>query len=169
MAELDQMIERIQEEVKAVSERADLPDGFLELKEIKDGRSLWIVEPVSKSCSKMVFSIMTKGRKGQKYFSVAVKISILSKIPPPETAEVVMQESDAPNCRLNFMQGDTEIIPYLHDLILYYVEHFEPSDKFGCCHRYKECSAEKKCIHPDPFYAKACWYRKNLEAGKVFY
>lgn len=41
---------------------------------------------------------------------------------------------------------------------------------FGCCSRYKECSKQKKCIHPDYFYASAsCQYKKHLEAGQIFY
>ena len=169
MVAYDKLIDDIRSEISTISESADLPDGFLDLQEVKDGHSLWIIEPVSKRRSKMIFSITTRGKKDQKYISIAVKISMLTKVQPPETAEVVMKESDAPNCKLNFLHGESEILLYLHDLILYYTEHFEPSDKFGCCHRYKECSAERKCIHPDPFYSKACWYRKNLENGKVFY
>lgn len=40
---------------------------------------------------------------------------------------------------------------------------------FGCCSQYEKCSREKHCIHPDLLYATACMYRKNLEAGKIFY
>lgn len=40
---------------------------------------------------------------------------------------------------------------------------------FGCCSLYKECSKEKHCLHSDLLYATACMYRKNLEAGKIFY
>ena len=43
---------------------------------------------------------------------------------------------------------------------------FEP---FGCCEKYVECSDEKRCLHKDPTYATACMYRKNLEAGRIFY
>jgi len=169
MVEYDKMIDAIQNEITTISESANLPKGFLDLQEVKGGHSLWIIEPVSKLRSKMVFSITTRGKKEQKYFSILVKISMLANVPSPEKAEVIMKESDAPNCRLNFLHGNSELLPYLHDMISYYVEHFEPSDKFGCCHRYKECSDERKCIHPDQFYSKACWYRKNLENGKVFY
>lgn len=42
-------------------------------------------------------------------------------------------------------------------------------NNFGCCDLYLECSNEKKCIHPDLIYAIACFYRKNLSAGKIFY
>lgn len=40
---------------------------------------------------------------------------------------------------------------------------------FGCCAFYEKCSDAKKCLHQDPFYSYACVYRKNLEAGKIFY
>ncbi len=41
---------------------------------------------------------------------------------------------------------------------------------YGCCSRYKECSNQRKCIHPDYFYASAsCQYKKHLEAGQIFY
>lgn len=42
------------------------------------------------------------------------------------------------------------------------------SDMFGCCSKYKECSEAKKCIRNDE-RALACWYRKNLEEGKIFF
>ncbi|MDF2557385.1 MAG: hypothetical protein K0R71_1213 [Bacillales bacterium] len=41
--------------------------------------------------------------------------------------------------------------------------------QFGCCYRYKECSNEKKCIHPDMPYSTSCQYRKNLEQGRIFF
>lgn len=42
-------------------------------------------------------------------------------------------------------------------------------EQFGCCSRYRECSKLKYCTHENPFYSGACMYRKNLEAGKIFY
>lgn len=41
--------------------------------------------------------------------------------------------------------------------------------RFGCCGRYKECSAVKHCVHPDIFYANAaCEYKKHLDGGENF-
>ncbi len=42
-------------------------------------------------------------------------------------------------------------------------------DTFGCCSRYEACSDAKKCVHPDPTFATSCQYRKNLQAGRIFY
>ena len=40
---------------------------------------------------------------------------------------------------------------------------------FGCCSRYMQCSDEKKCLHPDFLTSLACAYKRNLEAGRIFY
>ena len=42
-------------------------------------------------------------------------------------------------------------------------------DSFGCCGSYLQCSNEKHCIHENPYYASGCMYKKNLDAGKIFY
>ena len=42
-------------------------------------------------------------------------------------------------------------------------------ESFGCCDKYVACSDAKKCLHDDLAYATACMYRKNLEAGRIFY
>lgn len=45
----------------------------------------------------------------------------------------------------------------------------EPVDNYGCCSRFVECSDALKCINPDKKLSKGCQYRKNLEAGRIFY
>lgn len=49
------------------------------------------------------------------------------------------------------------------------VRIFEPTDHFGCCGLYLKCSDAKKCLHPDIIRSKSCYYKKNLESGKIFY
>jgi len=42
-------------------------------------------------------------------------------------------------------------------------------DVFGCCSRYVECSDKRICVYAfDQEYA-GCGYRKNLDAGRIFY
>ena len=50
-----------------------------------------------------------------------------------------------------------------------FVAEYATSERFGCCHRYVECSDAGKCIAPDPIHAKGCYYKENLEKGKIFY
>lgn len=45
----------------------------------------------------------------------------------------------------------------------------DAGDRFGCCDLYVQCSDAKKCLHRDQSYARNCWYRANLEAGRIFY
>lgn len=42
-------------------------------------------------------------------------------------------------------------------------------EAFGCCNDFVRCSDARECLHKlDPDYA-GCYYRKNLEAGRIFY
>ncbi len=43
------------------------------------------------------------------------------------------------------------------------------SNSFGCCDLCVKCSDAKKCVHPDYFHSLGCYYRRNLEAGRIFY
>ena len=43
------------------------------------------------------------------------------------------------------------------------------SDPFGCCSRYRACSDARCCVISDRDYSSFCLYRKNLEAGRIFY
>lgn len=49
-------------------------------------------------------------------------------------------------------------------------EEEELSDSvFACCHLYRECSDQKRCLCEDEARSSQCAYRKNLEAGNIFY
>ena len=40
---------------------------------------------------------------------------------------------------------------------------------FGCCNDFMKCSDEKKCLYPEDRFYNGCQYRRNLEAGRIFY
>jgi hypothetical protein len=42
-------------------------------------------------------------------------------------------------------------------------------ESFGCCSKYIECSDIRECLHKDDPEFSGCMYRKNLEAGRIFY
>lgn len=46
---------------------------------------------------------------------------------------------------------------------------FSSVDKLDCCGSYRECSDAKRCVIADRPYSAFCTYRKNLEAGRIFY
>ena len=62
-----------------------------------------------------------------------------------------------------------DVVNFIHELIPCFVEDYPPTERFGCCHRYVECSDTGKCTAPDLFHAKGCYYKENLEKGKIFY
>ncbi len=72
--------------------------------------------------------------------------------------------------RVKIKQSSPNLTDYIKKHTLYCIEDYvSKSDRFGCCDRFEECSEQKKCVHPNKLYSKACSYRVNLEQGKVFY
>jgi hypothetical protein len=69
---------------------------------------------------------------------------------------------------IDFLPED-DVTEYIRPFLERAVEEYNPPKTFGCCHLYKECSAAKKCLHPQQIYARQCWYRENLENGRIFY
>lgn len=60
-------------------------------------------------------------------------------------------------------------IDFLKSVVLKYAQLYIPAERFGCCHLYIKCSDEKHCLANDRFHAKGCFYRENLENGRIFY
>lgn len=131
--------------------------------------SVWITELTTGKKAKLAFKVSLKGKKGAKYVSFVVRKSTIENIALPENVSIKYIDSDITNAIVNFPTGENNFNTFVHDILDYSVNTFEPSDKFGCCSKYIECSNAKKCLHENLFYAKACFYRKNLESGKIFY
>lgn len=78
--------------------------------------------------------------------------------------------SDSGNVHLLVDNNSELIVPYLKKLTLFALKHYSSkASSFGCCSSFVECSDAKKCIHENKLYAKACMYRQNLEANRIFY
>lgn len=45
----------------------------------------------------------------------------------------------------------------------------ETLEEFGCCNSFVACSDALRCLYDDEPYYRGCMYRKNLEAGRIFY
>ena len=70
---------------------------------------------------------------------------------------------------VRFKIETTEDIMKIEQVIVKVYDQVTISDEFACCHLYQECSDQGKCISPRKERARACIYRKNLEAGLNFY
>ncbi len=42
-------------------------------------------------------------------------------------------------------------------------------ERFGCCNDFVRCSDALECLHKDNPEYNGCYYRKNLESGRIFY
>lgn len=62
-----------------------------------------------------------------------------------------------------------EFYDYINIALRYSAANYMPSTTFACCSRYRECSAARKCLHNDLLLSKGCWYRDNIERGKILY
>lgn len=61
--------------------------------------------------------------------------------------------------------GSKQIESQLSDI----VSKASASDSFGCCSNYRKCSDAKRCVIADRVSSVNCLYRRNLEAGRIFY
>lgn len=62
-----------------------------------------------------------------------------------------------------------DLLNYLDVYIRHCVDHYSSSASFGCCSKHIECSDALKCLHENKLYSTGCYYRKNLENGRIFY
>lgn len=137
---------------------------YVVCREIKNGYSVWIREPIDLKDTYRAFSIAVKNKTNPVY-AVEIIHKRIHSVPIPEgVAFDKVQKST-----IFFPLNHTALREYLTDVLVYCLEHFEPSEKFGCCGKYVECSDARKCLHSNTFYAKACYYRKNLDSGRIFY
>lgn len=82
----------------------------------------------------------------------------------------VYSKSFENNEKKRFEKDSAEFMDCLIECIQNGIDNYVPKAAgFACCSRYEGCSASGSCIHPNQLYAKACQYRKNLEAGQIFY
>jgi hypothetical protein len=102
-------------------------------------------------------------------YRLYVKDSILDDLNISPFVEIKKLASDPDFTSLNFLERNDEYYKIIEICVDNAIKTFKPSNMFACCGLYKACSDEKKCIHRDRLHSKGCWYRRNLENGKIFY
>ena len=84
--------------------------------------------------------------------------------------EIEVKEVKKPaNCICITFSTPSNSIEYLKEITFIFASEYIPSERFGCCHLYMSCSDAKRCIASDKFHARGCFYRDNLEHGRIFY
>lgn len=87
----------------------------------------------------------------------------------PNGIEVAELRSYPNSFIIDFKDKTENFFAVCNLILIQALENYEPSEYFGCCSKFIECSDAKKCLHSEPIYSKSCAYRKNLEAGRIFY
>lgn len=162
----DKLINEINQAIEWVSSEMKLPNGFLKLIENQKTHSVWIIEPVTQKKSQMILTVAPRGRANEKYARIEVKTAIINR---SALSNFTAYENDSSLSYYDIRNPNETYATLFYDIINDCAIRFIPSEKFGCCEKYRECSAAKKCLHDNQIYAKACWYRKNIESGKIFY
>lgn len=122
---------------------------------IKDGYSLQLDKQLFAKTDKNIITISTKS-------------SLISKIDIPQNIKIEYIKNPTNFVKLTFNSSD-EGIEFLKAVTLKFAEEYIPAERFGCCHLYEKCSDSTKCLAIDKFHAKGCFYRENLENGRIFY
>lgn len=88
----------------------------------------------------------------------------------PQNAQIKELKSDKVYIHVLLSISSPDLMLYIKSNVEYALSHYTSKESlFGCCGRFEACSAAKHCIHENKLYSKACLYRRNLEAGKIFY
>ena len=160
-------IETIEDICNKIIEECKLPVGTLFIETNKDNSSsVWIRNPTTMRKSSLAIKIYEVPKLK---LIIRDKIKTLDNVCLPSCATTGKIMSAPLYSYVKFNMLTEDFFSFIKDVIIYCVSIFEPDDKFGCCGKYIECSDQKECLHENKFYARACWYRKNLEKGKIFY
>ncbi|MDR1852044.1 MAG: hypothetical protein LBR21_05255 [Propionibacteriaceae bacterium] len=92
------------------------------------------------------------------------------ELPLPGYQGDVQSNGSRDTITLTLNQMDDPFYAWVREVIeLRYRNYSSTGDAFGCCSLYAECSDARRCLHDNLLYSRKCQYRKNLEAGIVFY
>ena len=152
---------------------------YIKISETTSGISVWILEPVDNKKSDRIFGISCKTSSKNPRYEVSIKHQREKNVPIPYDGEknyikIKQKDNDgkeyyAKKLVIYFPINSSTVFQYLDDIFKFQLKAFEPAEKFGCCGQYLNCSNAKQCVHRDTFYAKACYYKSNLESGHIFY
>lgn len=112
---------------------------------------------------------------GQLYIKFLVKKEALNATKELSTVFLSNHESEqlsgneAPKKGVRINLALDQQVDFFSRALDYLTSTKKPVNRFGCCSKYKECSQAGKCLHEHPYYSKGCYYRENLENGRVFY
>lgn len=130
----------------------------------------YIVFKDEKTCSLTLGNnTFLRTKRMKETYRLYIKKSVFDELSISPFVEIKELLSEPDFITLNFTEKSDEYYDIVEYCVNSAVKYFQPLNVFMCCSLYNACSDKKKCIHRDRLYAKGCWYRKNLEKGKIFY
>lgn len=109
-------------------------------------------------------------KESKERLELLVSTSTFSDVGEPEGAEIKTLKSDTANVHVFLSKKAESLVPFIKEIIEYELANYvSKAASFGCCSRFIECSDAKHCVHENKLYSKACMYRTNLDAGRIFY
>lgn len=169
------IISYIEQIIKDECEKANIDPRYVKIvNNKKSSKAVWICEPEWQlgNVGKLSQNVFTLDMVNEHY-EVTLSIGRTDSddfvpIPPNVLSKDLMQGKKS-KTTLVFDEDNAVMRKYLKDVLSWEINHFYPSHGFGCCSKYVDCSDMRKCVHHNNLYAKGCAYRKNLEAGRIFY
>ena len=133
-----------------------------------------------------------KGKMITQSLLIKGNVSLLRSVEPPAGCETIVKKKKGDEGQNNLkeksstgdeatlkevVQGELSIplnAPQLLDYLLSLArkgvgQYKSSASAFGCCSLYEKCSNAGRCIHDNLLYSTVCSYRRNLEAGRIFY
>lgn len=107
-------------------------------------------------------------KNGRSYFFYGKKAFEFVADSSGKTKIRILQDNDKP---ITLTPGSSDLLCYLEMLKETKRNIFRnlTTDSFGCCNDFQRCSDAQKCLHSEDRFYNGCMYRKNLEAGRIFY
>lgn len=173
-------MKKLNDAMKSVVERRHLPENALVLRGnlARDKKTITsysiciyesdLIEDTNDMARNTVVLRIANVSENSNSLKIELKRSTLFEyISIPVDAEVRKPKKSLPYMKID---GESQyLVPFLLDCIDDALDNYKSKESsFACCARYKQCSSEGFCIHPNKLFSKACAYRKNLEQGKNF-
>ncbi|MEI8200112.1 MAG: hypothetical protein WCG21_08620 [Eubacteriales bacterium] len=125
------------------------------------------VDPQKKKSQNKSYVIMNI--KNQKNIELLIRNKQYADVLFPSSATLKELKSDKIYKHIVFERDNEDFYEYLKANVNYCLDNYKSSNSFGCCSRYEECSAAMTCLHENKLYSTGCYYRKNLDSGRIFY
>lgn len=170
----------IQENLNKIIATRELESDALQLRanetrssEAPKSYSVFIIDADGqKEIKKSIINIEPKFTKNNERFVLSVNDDKIPYMSIPEGVEIKKTKAEIASQRTRIIVPNNEamILKLIDDATNRALDVYKSAGTmFGCCSSFNECSDKKACLYPNKFYTSRCWYRTNLEKGKIFY